>query len=112
MRRAARDRCGILKGMKYDKIKPSRHYLKNLKERPGEGHDVPLEDVKQVIDEPIHEEVQPENGRIQFWGQPKDYLHRVRVTVSAAVSASVSVVLRVVTAHLDSGKKFLKKDQD
>ncbi len=84
---------------RYDKIKPSRHFEKNS-DRPG--HDVPLEDVTKVIEQPEDEEVQ-EDLRVRYWSFLEAYPSPVRAVVSACASGR-SKIGRVVTAFIDRGK--------
>ena len=84
---------------RYDKIKPSRHFEKSSN-RPG--HDVPLEDVTKVIEQPEDEEVQ-ENLRVRSWRSLEGYPYPVRAVVSACASGR-SMIGRVVTAFIDGGK--------
>ena len=73
--------------MRYDRLKPSQHHLKN-QTRPG--HAISNDLIDAVVRTPRDQTTQ-EDGREVYWGTAPAYLYPVRVVVSAAVSAGKSI---------------------
>ena len=84
--------------MAYDKIQQSAEY--ENKKTQLSGHNIPLETIKEVVDNPTREETQ-KRGRKAYWGQPEGYPKPIRVVVSAINSAG-NAIYRIVTAFKDS----------
>ena len=87
--------------MAYDKIKQSAEY--ENKKTQLSGHNIPLETIKEVVDNPTREETQ-KRGRKVYWSKLETYVYPIRAVVSATTSAG-NAIGRIVTAFIDSGKK-------